>query len=196
MQAICLSLNSVWGCGLCETGPVNDVVMRCLQMLSLDALRFQNMEVFLENFCWEEFFKTRTVDYKGDEVKTARSFCWDNIRHALPDEIGRVPLEEVCTLGARHYVMNFDSFIKPPDQWTLSRPPRVMVGDADWPTVCSGLVDRGICTFLEREEVFSTGEGLLLNGLFGVTKDEWVESTEVYRLIMNLIPLNGIAHSR
>ena len=195
MQAICLSLNSVWGCGLCETGPVNDVVMRCLQMLSLDALRFQNMEVLLENFCWEEFFKTRTVDYKGDEVKTARSFCWDNIRHALPDEIGRVPLEEVCTLGARHYVMNFDSFIKPPDQWTLSRPPRVMVGDADWPTVCSGLVDRGICTFLEREEVFSTGEGLLLNGLFGVTKDEWVESTEVYRLIMNLIPLNGIAHS-
>ena len=73
--------------------------------------------------------------------------------------------------------------------------PRVMVSDDDWPAVCSGLVNSGICTFLEREEVFSLGEDLLLNGLFGVSKDEWVHETEVFRLIMNLVPLNGIAHS-
>ena len=70
-----------------------------------------------------------------------------------------------------------------------------MVSDDDWPAVCSGLVNSGICTFLEREEVFSLGEDLLLNGLFGVSKDEWVHETEVFRLIMNLVPLNGIAHS-
>jgi len=195
MQAICLSLNSVWGCGFCNDEVVHPVAMACLELLSKDVSRFQSMKVNLGDFSWTDFFRTRSTDYKGDEIKTARNFCWDNIRHALPSEIGRVPLEEVCTLGAKHYVEHFDSFIKPPEQWERSRPPRVMVSDDDWPAVCSGLVNTGICTFLEREEVFSLGEDLLLNGLFGVSKDEWVRETEVFRLIMNLVPLNGIAHS-
>lgn len=195
MQAICLSLNSVWGCGFCNDEVVHPVAMACLELLSKDVSRFQSMKVNLGDFSWTAFFRTRSIDYKGDEIKTARNFCWDNIRHALPSEIGRVPLEEVCTLGAKHYVEHFDSFIKPPEQWERSRPPRVMVSDDDWPAVCSGLVNTGICTFLEREEVFSLGEDLLLNGLFGVSKDEWVRETEVFRLIMNLVPLNGIAHS-
>ena len=67
-----------------------------------------------------------------------------------------------------------------------------MVCDEDWGEVCTGLTQAGVCTYLEREEVFDTGEGLLLNGLFGVTKDEWVDGVEVFRLIMNLIPLNNI----
>ena len=195
MQAICLSLNSVWGCGFCNDEVVHPVARACLELLSKDVSRFQSMKVNLGDFSWTDFFRTRSIDYKGDEIKTARNFCWDNIRHALPSEIGRVPLEEVCTLGAKHYVEHFDSFIKPPEQWERSRPPRVMVSDDDWPAVCSGLVNTGICTFLEREEVFSLGEDLLLNGLFGVSKDEWVHETEVFRLIMNLVPLNGIAHS-
>lgn len=195
MQAICLSLNSVWGCSFCDDEVVHPAAKASLQLLSKDVLRFQTMDVCLDNFSWPDFFKTRSIDYKGDEVKTARNFCWDNIRHALPSGIGRVPLEEVCTLGAKHYVTHFDSFIKPPAQWETCRPPRVMVSDEDWPAVCTGLVNTGICTFLEREEVFSLGEDLLLNGLFGVSKDEWVQETEVFRLIMNLVPLNGIAHS-
>ncbi len=68
-----------------------------------------------------------------------------------------------------------------------------MVADADWPQVCRGLMSCGLCCALPREEIFDTGDGPLLNGLFGVTKDEMVGNTEVYRLIMNLIPFNTIS---
>ena len=194
LVCICVSLNSLWGCDAPFEGEVNPVTKRCLNLLCQDVERLQSMTGTLENFCWDEFFRTRSVDYKGDEVKTARSFSWQNIKHALPEEIGRVPLEEVCTLGAQHYVKNFDAFIKEKKAWILKKAPRVMVSDCDWEAVCQGLVKSGVCTMLPVEEVFDTGDGPLLNGLFGVTKDEWVGETEVFRLIMNLIPLNNIAH--
>ena len=100
LVCICVSLNSLWGCDAPFEGEVNPVTKRCLNLLCQDVERLQSMTGTLENFCWDEFFRTRSIDYKGDEVKTARSFSWQNIKHALPEEIGRVPLEEVCTLGA------------------------------------------------------------------------------------------------
>lgn len=194
MMALCCSLNSLWGDALLFDGPVGDVSKQCLKILSTDVSRFSALPGILDEFSWGDFFATRGIDYKGDEVKTARSFCWNNIRHALPAEVGRVPLEEVCTLGARHYVLNFDAYIKDQSMWVLKKAPRVMVSDADWPDVCRGLLQTGVCTLLPLEEVFDTGQGPLLNGLFGVSKEEWVGDTEVYRLIMNLIPLNNLAH--
>ena len=194
MMAICTSLNSLWGGELHYDGKVSKVTEECLRLLLKDVARLQQMEGTVEQFSWGEFFNTRGIDYKEDEVRTARTFSWANIAPALPEEIGRVPLEEVCTLGARHYVMNFDSFIKDRSSWILQKPPRVMVRDEHWAAVCQGLVRAGVCTLLPVEEVFDTGQGPLLNGLFGVTKDEWVGDTEVFRLIMNLIPLNHLAH--
>lgn len=50
-----------------------------------------------------------------------------------------------------------------------------------------------VCVLLSEEQVYHTDSGPLLNGLFGVTKDEWTEDgAEIFRLIMNLVPLNGI----
>ena len=49
-----------------------------------------------------------------------------------------------------------------------------------------------LCVFLPVEDIFDTGRGPLLNGLFGVSKDEWVDGIEVFRLIMNLVPLNSL----
>ena len=147
----------------------------------------------LESHDWGEFFAIRSIDYKGDEVKVARKFTWANIMPALPKEVGKVPLAEVCLHGSRHYVLNFDHYLKPPSEWQVPKTPRVMVSDADWAEVCQGLVRAGVCTYIEKSEVFSTGDGPLLNGLFGVSKDERTsEGIEIYRLIMNLIPLNSL----
>ena len=110
----------------------------------------------------------------------------------MPQEIGQVPLADVCELGSRHYVLNFDDFLRPVEQRVFSRPPKVMVSDNDWGPVCDGLVKCGLCTFLEESQVFQTGSGPLLNGMFGVSKEEWSGGVEVFRLIMNLIPLNRI----
>eukprot|EP00435_Cladocopium_sp_Y103_P033945 s3415_g8.t1 len=191
---MCLALNSMWGGELHYDGPLGPIGVKCLKSLEKEVFRLQRMSGKLDDFSWSDFFSTRSIDYKGDEVKTARSFVWDNIKHALPAEVGLVPLEEVCTLGAHHYVMHFDMYIKDPSTWVLAKAPRVMVPDKAWAEVCSGLVKAGVCTMLPVEEVFHTSQGPLLNGLFGVSKEEWVGGTEVFRLIMNLIPLNRLAH--
>ena len=193
LSCICMGLNSLWGADVHFLGPVKGVAVKCLNLLVSDVKRIGALEGTLEAFDWDQFFMTRGIDYKGDEVKTAREFCWQNIAPALPREIGRVPLSEVCTLGARHYVENLDLYIKPKERWVIQRAPRVMVSPADWPDVCSGLVSTGVCVFLRVSEVFHVGDKPLLNGLFGVTKDEWEGDHEVYRLIMNLTPFNGIA---
>eukprot|EP00435_Cladocopium_sp_Y103_P046183 s2515_g13.t1 len=159
-----------------------------------DVERLRDLQEQVGNFDWDEFFATRGIDYKGDEVKNAKRFSWENIAPALPEEIGMVPLSEVCTQGARFYVENFSMYIKPEHEWILPKPPRVMVSDADWVGVCEGLVRKGLCMYLPVEEVFQVHGKPLLNGLFGVTKDEWVNGCEIYRLIMNLVPLNAIAY--
>ena len=68
-----------------------------------------------------------------------------------------------------------------------------MVEDAHWGEVCVGLVSSGVCCFIEEHEIFATDQGPLLNGLFGVPKEEWTDGgVEIYRLIMNLVPLNSL----
>ena len=192
LVAVCLALNCFWGGEIFSETGVKKIQLACLKGLVRDVTRLKDVSGSFGEFDWADFFRTRTVDYLGDEVKVARKFAWQNIAPALPKEIGRVALGDICTLGAKHYVENFDLFIKPKEDWGTLTSPRVMVDDADWGLVCKGLVDSGVCGFIERSEIFDTGEGPLLNGLFGVPKDEDVDGVEVYRLIMNLVPLNAI----
>ena len=192
---VCLCLNSLWGGDVFCDSDVTGAQRSYLCELCMDVSRICGIEGKIEVFDWSNFFKSRTVDYQGDEVKVARSFSWDNVSPALPREIGKVPLSEICTLGCKYYVDHFDLFIKPRDQWPDIKKPKVMVHDSDWGAVCEGLVDAGVCTYMPVEDLFEGPDGPLLNGLFGVTKDEMHNGFEVYRLIMNLIPLNSICES-
>lgn len=190
---LCLSLNSLWGGELHFDGKLNKAKKACLGGLIKDVRRFCSERISIEPLEWGEFFKVRGIDYKGDEVKVAMHFSWKNLEPALPKEVGAVALEDVCSLGCKHYVEHFEAYLKPREQWDLPKAPRVMVSDADWPAVCAGLVSSGICKYISEHDIFDTGSGPLLNGLFGVTKEEWTPSgTEIFRLIMNLVPLNGL----
>eukprot|EP00438_Fugacium_kawagutii_P001490 Skav202536 [mRNA] locus=scaffold2011:198967:205206:- [translate_table: standard] len=172
MLCLCLSLNSVWGDELhCDREP-NQGQAQCLQMLREEALRLCAIDSKMEPVNWTDFFKIRGVDCRGDEVRVARRFQWENIQSALPREIGAVELRDVCSDGSRFYVDNFDLFLKPPEEWGEIPSPKVMVSDEHWPAVCRGLVKAGVCVFLREDEVFRAGSNLLLNGLFGVPKDE------------------------
>ena len=192
-RCVTMSLNSIWGAEIFNDQAPNKVQGECLQGLLKDVRHFCSLDAQVEVVDWSEFFRIRSIDYKGDEVRVARWFSWKNISPALPREIGRVPLEDLCSQGARHYVLNFDHYLRPRDEWGPIPRPKVMVDDCNWGTICKGLVETGLCTFIEEHEVFDTGQGPLLNGLFGVTKDEWTsDGVEVYRLIMNLVPLNSL----
>ena len=138
---------------------------------------------------------TRSVDYNGDEVRGARYFRWENLEGALPDEVGRIKLEDVCELGTLQYVLNFEDYLLPKEAQVYTRPPRVMVEEDSWEQVCSGLVSKGICEYMPLSEVFHIGEKPLLNGLFGVSKDELKGGWEVFRLIMNLVPVNKLCRN-
>ena len=96
---ICVSLNSIWGGQLLYEGKVSQAAANCLKHLVEDITRLKALTGHLERFEWNEFFKTRAIDYKGDEVKTARRFRWENIAPALPAEIGRVPLGRGVHIG-------------------------------------------------------------------------------------------------
>eukprot|EP00435_Cladocopium_sp_Y103_P058354 s184_g20.t1 len=190
---VSISLNSSWGSEILNDGLPNATQRRCLEGIRTEVQRFCGMEAIVTEVNWADFFKVRSIDYKGDEVKVARKFCWDNILPALPREIGKVPLESVCTLGSKHYVLHFDQYLKPESEWEAFKLPRVMVDDEHCGAVCEGLVQTGIGTYIEEHEVFHARDTPVLNGLFGVTKDEWTaDGTEIYRLIMNLVPLNSL----
>ena len=58
---------------------------------------------------------------------------------------------------------------------------------------CVKVLQTGICTFIEEQDVFHAHDTPVLNGFFGVIKDEWTkDGTEIFRLIMTLVPLNSL----
>lgn len=50
----------------------------------------------LPDMDFEEFFKTKSVDYSGEEVQVARSFNWQMVEAAFPEPVGSLSLEEFC----------------------------------------------------------------------------------------------------
>ena len=165
---------------------------RLIQGLTKEVTRLKDIREVTETFDWGDFFRTRTIDYKGDEVKTALPFRWENISPALPKEIGVARLVDICEQGCKLYVENFPSFLKPPSEWGPLRKSRVMVKDEDWFSVAQGLMEAGIFGVVPESEVFRVKSKLLLNGLFGVEKHEEAQGVPIYRLIMNLVPLNDL----
>eukprot|EP00438_Fugacium_kawagutii_P014258 Skav215743 [mRNA] locus=scaffold106:20958:23971:- [translate_table: standard] len=144
---------------------------------------------------WSDFFKVRGVDYKGDEVLTAQQMQWDNVKSALPQEVGGVALEQVVELGCRHYVLNFEEYLLPEEDRVKVKAPRVMVAPEHWSEFCSNLLKRGVFDRVHESDLPVVGDSPLLNGLFGVSKHEFDGQWEVMRIIMNLIPLNEICRS-
>ena len=135
------------------------------------------------------------IDYKGDEVRVSRQFSWENIQCALPDEVGQIPLSEVCELGTLDYVINFEDYLLPLEAQVTTKAPRVMVAEESWEQVCSGLLSKGICEVMPVRDLYHIGDTPLLNGMFAVSKDEFEQGVEVMRLIMNLIPVNKLCRN-
>ena len=74
----------------------------------------------------------------------------------------------------------------------LGKEGRWKVPPESWEEMARNLIEKGVCRVIGGRDVFRVQGKKLLNGMFGVSKQEYVGSTEVHRLIMNLIPLNKI----
>eukprot|EP00435_Cladocopium_sp_Y103_P040826 s373_g11.t1 len=144
---------------------------------------------------WSEFFRVRGVDYKGEEILTAQSMRWENVRSALPAEVGGVPLEDVVEKGCLHYVLNFEEYLLEVDDQVSVKPPRVMVPPDEWEVFCRNLLQRGVFSMVHEDDLYKVHGNLLLNGLFGVSKQEYDGQWESLRIIMNMVPVNSVCRA-
>ena len=192
---VCKALNSYHGSLWTDQSLVPAATRMALEGLAATVRDSELAEEKFEGLRWEDFASVRTVDYRGEEVRLARSFSWANIEPALPDGIGTIPLLDVCELGTLEYVKEFEKYLLPAESRVYTRPPKVFVHDDDWEQVCSGLLSKGVCRVMAQSDIFHLDGKPLMNGLFGVSKDEIVNGVAVHRLIMNLVPVNKLCRN-
>ena len=191
LRCLVFSLNSLNGEGNGDD-VASDFQKELLAGLLDDCVRVEGWRMTGEAPSWDDFFRVKGVDYKGDEVLTAQMMQWENVQSALPNEVGGVPLEDVVEKGCKHYVLNFEDYLLAEEDQTAVRPPRVMVPPDAWESFCQNLLARGVFSKVHEDDVYRVKDQMLLNGLFGVSKNEFDGPWEVHRIIMNLIPLNAV----
>lgn len=192
LRSLVVSLNSLNDeRTFCESVP-SSFQNRVLTNLLSSCELVSSWNVQCSDFSWDEFLSVRTIDYKGDEVRTAQKISWESISPALPDEVGKVALSDVVQLGSLHYVTHFDDNLLDVDDQVYVKPPRVMVDECHWEELCAKLLERGVFRKVHEDDLFTVAGKPVLNGLFGVSKDDFTPTgVEVMRLIMNLTPINA-----
>ena len=190
---LCRALNSLAGMSLGDvTFDGSTVQQGALKYLKLQSDRLCGWSEKFGELSWQQFFRAKGVDYRGEEVLIAKHVGWKHLEPALPAEVGSVELSKVVELGMLHYVNCFEEYLIPSEDMIPSRAPQVMVPPDEWEEVARGLISRGICGVIGEDEVFKVKGVPILNGMFGVSKNEWCNNIEVHRLIMNLIPINNL----
>ena len=192
LRCLCLGLNSYAGVQVEYEGKFSKLQQKLVGGLLEEIEEVVNWKEVFEDVSWESFFWARSVDYMGEEVATAKTTTWNNLKSAIPKEVGSVDLRDMLKEGSLHYASNFEQYLLDEGSQVYTKPPRVMVSDHAWPEVCEGLIASGICSLLPEDELYHMEGKPLLNGMFGVSKGEVAEGHEVHRLIMNLIPVNNI----
>ena len=193
-------LNSLYGVESRGLKKVNKVQRRIIERLKRVVESSEISRLVLPPVCLDQFFATKGIDYSGEEVRVARAFEWKMIAAAFPEGVGSLELGDFCDGGTLSYVSEFEKFLLPPQDQRLSKTPAVMVSQTNWAEVCLGLIERGVCGLMKREQLYHVGDRPVLNGLFAVEKgeralDDKGEEFEVCRLIMNLVPTNGLCRN-
>ena len=164
----------------------SDLQRSALKNLSELLCRHGMWNIGEHDICFDDFFKRKSVDYLGDEVKVAMTMNWQAICDSFPPEVGCLELERFCRLGTLEYASKFEDYLLPPEDWKYVKPPRVMVEKDGWPELCRGLVERNVCDILPIDQLCHVEGKPLLNGMFSVGKGEFKNGLETQRLIMNL----------
>ena len=145
--------------------------------------------------CAAELKRTH-VSYSGEEVEVAQTLSVEQMEPALPP------------VGFGGAIQAVD-FLSPGSQFWLEHPERLLGHPAGFAglrfqaklhiqkgeelAVARLLVERNVCSWIERDQVFSHGGRRLYNGLFGVRKDSLTPSGKpILRTIMNLTPCNSL----
>eukprot|EP00435_Cladocopium_sp_Y103_P044210 s1097_g12.t1 len=182
VKAVLLSLNALYGAGTVATNSPTALQKRVVEMVVVFLKRMWSWSETVPSCSFDELFKVKGVDYRGEEIKLAKSFDWRSIAAAFPPEVGTLPIEEFCTGACRDYVLDFERFLLPQDQRRLGRVPRTMVDEADWDEVCAGLLRVGAPGGGERELRRDRGPTVAKN-TYRVYLDNWDQLRKVDSLL-------------
>ena len=200
LEALVRGLNSLYGVESTWGRKVTKVQRRVLERLRKVVNTSGLPRVVLPPISFQEFFRTKGIDYSGEEVRVARAFQWKMVAAAFPEGVGSLDLVSFCDGGTRSYVEEFEQFLLPPQDQRLGKTPAIMVSEEHWAEVCRGLIERGVCGLMKEGDLHHVGGRPVLNGLFAVEKgekamDEKGEEFEICRLIMNLVPTNELCRN-
>ena len=144
---------------------------------------------------WKKEMASKNVGYSGEEVGKCIPLTFQQVEPALPLKEHGGSVEAVDWVGARsrEFLLNPSLILKDPREVVLPRMPgRVHIVPEDRVRIAQGLIDRGICDWLELDSVYQIDNTPILNGLFGVEKPAKLpDGRPVLRLIMNLVGSNS-----
>ena len=140
--------------------------------------------------------KRAHVSYTGEEVEVAQILSVEQMKPALPPFGfgGTIQAVDFLSPGSRFWLEHPERLLGDPAGFSgLKFEAKLHILKGQELEVAKLLVDRNVCTWLEREKVFSFGGRRLYNGMFGVRKDALTPSGKpVLRTIMNLTPCNSL----
>ena len=196
LQATLASLNSLHSFGESRLeGRVSPATLRVCKRLERVVKGAAVLAEPLPDINFTSFFKTKGLDYSGDEVRLALSIRWKSIEPSLPPAVGCLDIRDFCFGGVAHFVNNIEETIIPVEDQVRLKPPSVMIHGDGWDEIAHGLVRRGLCELVSEESIYKINGEILLNGLFSVSKDEVKDGIPLARLIMNLKPWNRVSRS-
>ena len=193
LQMIAQSLNSLGGHSSEAIRAGNEISEGALKRLAALVKGSPILRERLPGISFQDLFAHKKVDYHGEEIQLARPLVWESLELALPQEVGQLSLRDHCTGGVQHFVDNCQHYLMSEVDMVAPKTPRVICDSEEWEKVATGLVHRGLCKVLRESELYHINGAPLLNGMFSVSKQEFVGNVEVTRLIMNLVPLNSIS---
>ena len=150
-KALAFALNSLAGQPLLRQTKGGPTSVRAKERLGALVECSPILREELPSLDFPEFFKTRTVDYMGEEVRVAKPLTWESLEPALPAEVGLLHLRDYCQGGVLHYVDHFTDFLVPTEEQFMGKPPRVNVSEEEWAKVAEGLLKCGICEVISEK---------------------------------------------
>ena len=170
LQAIVKALNWL-ACGRAQSSvqKPSEHQASLLQVLCSSAGQLSTWEAHeFDVTCIEEYWKARSVNGYGEEIHCPVSLRWENIEHSLPQRevAGVLNALEVTQGGVKDFLANPISYLKPENKRMWTKCPRVMVPNACWGEVATGLVSRGICDVIPLQDVLHVDGQPILGGMF------------------------------
>ena len=99
LRAVLLGLNSLNGDTRTSTLRPTEVQKSLVQSVMGFVGRMCQFPERVPSSDFSALFAVKGVDYRGEEIKLAKSFTWQSIAGALPQEVGTLELSSFCTGG-------------------------------------------------------------------------------------------------